>query len=67
MHINQGSPQGHGLVMRIERTLSHRQYGMRCFLDIQRSFDNVSVDSIKVALLSRCVNSTVARWIVAML
>ena len=57
----------HDIVLRIERTLSRRQYAMGCFLDIQGAFDNVPVESIEKALIDRHVCSTVTRWLVSML
>lgn len=46
----------HDVVLWIQCSLACGQHILSCFLHIQRSFDNVSVQAIKRALASKCVD-----------
>lgn len=57
----------HDTVSIIERNLYYREYTLASFLDIEGAFNNVETTSIKKALVSAGVESTIVNWIDVML
>ena len=57
----------HCLVSRIEKAISHKQYALGAFMDIEGAFDNASFDSIQRALEAKGVSPLVTGWIACML
>lgn len=52
----------HSLINDIEYTLSHKEYAVCTFLDIEGAFDNVSFDAIDKALSFRNVADPIRKW-----
>lgn len=57
----------HQMVARIENTIIHKEAALGAFLDIEGAFDNTSFDAMIQASYSRGIESTLCRWIEAML
>jgi len=57
----------HEFTLQIERALSHKEYALACFLDIEGAFNNCQFEDIREALVQRGVQPIIVDWSIAML
>jgi hypothetical protein len=55
------------VVHRLQKSLEHREIALGAFLDIERAFDNTSLNTIITASRKRGLEETCCRWIGSML
>ncbi len=57
----------HNFVTKIEKSLSHNEYTLGVFIDVEGAFDKTSISSIVEAAIEHGVPSTITKFISLML